>query len=71
MTLPAETMTKIQSLSQDRMNIVINLVDQLAAASPLDIFDALCEDGARNPMSEDEVEEFISDVRADRHAVSG
>ena len=63
MSVPEETLVKMQSLPSDKMTLVINLVDQLAAMNPVDIFDALREDGKKNSMSEDEVEHFVSDVR--------
>ena len=70
MPIPAETITKMQALPSDRMNIVINLVDQLSAMTPLDAFDSLCANGSQNPMTEDEVDAFVADVRAERNAVS-
>ena len=70
MPIPAETITKMQALPSDRMNIVINLVDQLSAMTPLDVFDSLCANGSQNPMTEDEVDAFVADVRAERNAVS-
>lgn len=67
MTIPNETLIKMQSLPSEKLNIVINLVNQMALSNPVDVFDALCEDGAKNPMSESEVEEFVSKVRAERN----
>lgn len=68
MTIPSDTISKMQSLTSDNLTIVINLVDQLASSNPTDIFNALCEDGARNPMSEKEVASFVSNVRKERNA---
>ena len=70
MPIPAETISKMQALPSDRMNIVINLVDQLSAMTPLDVFDSLCTNGSQNPMTEDEVDAFVAEVRAERNAVS-
>lgn len=71
MSVPEETLVKMQSLPSDKMSLVINLVDQLAAMNPIDIFEALREDGKKNPMNEDDVDNFVSDVRKERNAVSG
>ena len=70
MTVPSETVNKMQSLTTEKMAFIINLVDQFSMSEPADIFDALCEDGAKNPMSEEEVDEFVSSVRKERNAVS-
>ncbi|SCY72629.1 hypothetical protein SAMN02910292_02668 [Lachnospiraceae bacterium XBB2008] len=68
MPIPQETIKKMQALSSDQMSIVINLVDQLSAATPLDIFEALRADGQKYPMSEEEVNAFVANVRAERNA---
>ena len=68
MPIPQETITKMQALSSDQMSIVINLVDQLSAMTPLDIFEALRADGQRKPMTDEEIDVFLSDVRAERSA---
>lgn len=68
MDVPSKTIEKMQSLSADKMTLVVNLVDQLAQEAPLDVFFALCEDGGKNPMTEAEVAEFVSDVRKERNA---
>ncbi len=70
MTVPADTLNKMQSLTSENMAIVVSLVNQLSLDSPEDIFDALCEDGSKNPMSEEEVAAFVSNVRKERHALS-
>ena len=65
MTIPQETISKMQTLSDDKMEIIINLVDQMAM-KPIDIFDALCENGAANPMTNDEVDDFVAGVKEER-----
>ena len=70
MAIPTETLEKMQSLSMDKMTIVIDLVNQLASSNPVDLFDALCENGAENPMDEEEVRDFVASVRTERHALS-
>ncbi|MBE5911680.1 hypothetical protein [Pseudobutyrivibrio sp.] len=65
--LPQETLDKLDSLSQEKMNAVINFIDQLTASTDaLDVFDALCEDGSKNPLSEQEINDFVSEVRKER-----
>ena len=41
-------------------------INQFQISAPVDGFKALCEDGAKNPMSDQEVGEFVSSVRAAR-----
>ena len=65
MTIPQETLSKMQTLSDDKMEIIINLVDQMKM-KPIDIFDALCEDGASNPMTDSEIDNFVSEVKEER-----
>ena len=68
MTIPNETITKMQSLPSAKMSIVIDLVNQLSTSDPVDVFMSLCENGAENPMTEEEVSQFVSDVRKERNA---
>ena len=65
MAIPAETIDKMQALPSDKANFVISLVDQLSMAKPIDIFEALRQEGTQNPMTENEVDEFITSVRKD------
>ena len=69
MTVPQETMQKLINLPSEKMAVVIQLVDQLAA-SPLDIFDDLRNEGIKNPMSDEEVDDFVDSVKQERHAAS-
>ena len=65
--LPKETLNKVNSLSPEKTNAVINFIDQVAMSSnPMDIFEALCENGSKNPLSEGEISEFVSEVRKER-----
>ncbi len=70
MPIPAETISKMQALPSDRMNIVINLVDQLSAMTPIDVFDSLCVSGSKDPMTEEEVDDFVAEVRKERSECS-
>lgn len=67
MSIPQETLEKMNKLQDDQMNFVITLVDQLSR-SPMDIFDSLCEQGQKEPMSDDEINHFVSQVRSERRA---
>ena len=60
----------MKMLSDDKLSIVVDLVNQLSLEDPKDIFTALCENGAQNPMTEEEIDDFVSDVRRERNAVS-
>ena len=66
MAIPAETIDKMQALPSDKASFVISLVDQLSMSKPIDIFEALRREGTQNPMSEKEVDEFITSVRKDK-----
>ncbi len=68
MVVPSETLTKMQSLSAEQMSAVISFIDQLTPRKPIDILNDLCMDGCKNPMTDEEVAEFVTDVRKERHA---
>ncbi len=68
MVIPNETLTKMQSLSDEQMSAVISRVDQFAPHKPIDILNDLCRDGSKNPMTDEEVAIFVNDVRKERHA---
>ncbi len=67
MVIPSETLTKMQSLSDEQMSAVISFIDQLTLHKPIDILNDLCMDGCKNPMTDDEVAKFVADVRKERH----
>ena len=69
MTIPADTLEKMQDMTQEKLNIVITLVDQLSK-SPEQVLAELRQEGLKNPMSDDEIDDFIKNVRSERHAVS-
>ncbi len=68
MSIPAKTLNKMQELPLDKMSIVIDIVDQLTLKDPLDIFYALCDDGSKNPMSQEEIDDFVLDARRQANA---
>ena len=67
MNIPAETLEKMNKLQDDQMSFVISLVDQLSC-SPMEVFDALCEQGQKNPMTDDEIDNFVSQARREKRA---
>ena len=67
MTMTAEMISKIEALPESDMSIVFGLVDQLSR-KPVDYFEALRRDGQKNPMTEDEVDDFVASVRRERSA---
>ena len=40
-----------------------DLVDKFSAMNPMDIFNMLRDNGKSNPMTEEQVEEFVSEAR--------
>ncbi len=68
MVVPNETIAKMHSLSDEQMSAVISFVDQLSSCNPIDILNDLCMDGSKNPMTDEEVADFVADVRKERHA---
>ncbi len=68
MVIPKETMSKMQTLSQEQMSAVISFVDQLSSNKANDVLNDLCTDGCKNPMSDEEVATFVADVRKKRYA---
>ena len=67
MTVPAEMINKMEAMPEAELAIVFGLVDQLSR-KPTTIFEDLRNDGMRNPMIEDEVDDIVSSVRRDRRA---
>lgn len=67
MTVSNETITKMQSLSAEQMSAVISFIDQLSSFNSINILNDLCMDGCKNPMTDDEVAAFVTDVRKERH----
>ena len=58
----------MQSLSTEQMSAVISFIDQLSFSKPIDILNDLCMDGSKNPMTDEEVADFVAEVRKERHA---
>lgn len=70
MTVSNETISKMQALPAERLSVVMNVIDQMALSSSMDIFTALCVNGSENPMTDDEIAQFVSSVRKERNANS-
>ena len=62
MEISANTIEKMNNLSEENQKIVISLVDQLSS-TPLNVLAKLREQGLKNPMEMDEINSFIEDVR--------
>ena len=62
MQISANTIEKMNNLSEENKKIVISLVDQLSS-TPLNVLAKLREQGLKNPMEMDEINSFIEDVR--------
>ena len=73
MTATTETINKMNALSDDNFTIIVNLIDYMTASQEkfedgLEIFEAVRSEGIKNPMTEDEVDAFVTSVRKERRA---
>ena len=68
MAIPQETMQKMETLSSEKMNILVQFVDQISM-SPLDIFDDLRKEGVKKNLSDEEIDDFVESVKRDRYAI--
>lgn len=66
MTIPAHTIERMERMQDDQMSVVLKLVD-FYTKSPVEIFDDICEEESRRPVSEEQVEAVVSEVRRDRY----
>ena len=66
MSVAAETIKKLDHLPDEQMQVVVNLVDYFLK-TPAEIFDELCEEGLKNPMTDDEIDTFVSEIRKERY----
>ena len=62
MKISANTIQKMNSLSEENQGIIISLVEQLAM-TPLDVLSKLREQGLKEPMEMDEINALISEAR--------
>lgn len=62
MQISANTIQKINNLSEENQRIIVSLVDQLSM-TPLDVLSKLREQGLESPMEMDEINSFISETR--------
>lgn len=62
MQISANTIQKMNNLSEENQKIIVSLVDQLSM-TPLDALSKLREQGLKNPMEMDEINAFISETR--------
>ena len=66
MTLPAESLTKLDALPKEKLSVVIQVIEQLSE-SPVNKFRRLRANGLQNPMTDDEIDDFVASVRKKRH----
>lgn len=62
MQISANTIQKMNNLSEENQQIIVSLVEQLSM-TPLDVLSKLREQGLKNPMEMDEINSFISETR--------
>ena len=65
MAVSISTIEKLNSLSDDKQQLVISLIDQLSM-SPVDVLTQLREQGLKNPMEMDEIDAFIAETRKEK-----
>ncbi len=69
MVVPQETVNKMANLPSEKLSIIVQLVDQMSM-NPLDALRSLREDGLKNPMDDEEIDNFVNSVREELY-VSG
>ncbi len=67
MAIPQETMQKMEALPSEKMAIIVQIVDQMSA-SPLDRLRDLRKEGQKNPLTDDEIDNFVDSVRNELYA---
>lgn len=65
MQISANTIEKMNSLSEENQKIIVSLVEQLSM-TPLDVLSKLREQGLKNPMEMDEINSFIAETRREK-----
>lgn len=66
MSISAGTIRQMEALPDDQISVVLQLVN-FYSQTPADIFDKICEDELSDPVSEDVIENTISEVRRERY----
>ena len=62
MQISANTIEKMNNLSEENKRIIVSLIDQLSS-TPLSVLAKLREQGLTSPMEMDEINSLIEDVR--------
>ena len=62
MEISANTIEKMNNLSEENKRIIVSLIDQLSS-TPLSVLAKLREQGLTSPMEMDEINSLIEDVR--------
>ncbi|MBO4265824.1 MAG: hypothetical protein J5910_01415 [Lachnospiraceae bacterium] len=69
MVVPQETIRKMETLPSEKMNIIVQIVDQMSM-SPLDMFNELRSEGVKKNLSDEEIDSFVESVKLERYAAS-
>lgn len=69
MVVSQDIINKMNNLSNNDFDTVVQLINNLSK-SPLDIFDELRTEGLKNPLSDEEIDDFVSSVKKERYAAS-
>lgn len=69
MAISEAVLDKLNNLHDEQIKFVISLVDQMSR-TPEEVFDSLCEQGLENPMTENEIDNIIKEVRDERRATA-
>ena len=67
MTVTPNTISKLQSLSPEKYEIVLDIIEQLSM-NPLEMFDSMREDAQRGSITEENADEFVLNIRKERNA---
>lgn len=67
MTVTPNTISKLQSLSPEKYEIVLDIIEQLSM-NPLEMFDSMREDAQRGSVTEENADEFVLNIRKERNA---
>lgn len=74
MAIPVETIDKMNTLNDQNITIIVDLVDFLSNsqearnAHDVELFRKIRSHTSQNPMTETEVEDFVSSVRSELYA---
>ena len=67
MALPVETLNKINMMSNEKIAIIVQVVDQLSSDS-VEKFREIRKRSANRSLTDEEVDAFVDSVREERNA---